>query len=107
MESTIMQTRRTSKAVGCRGFPRHRRIFRGILPTQEYRVMEVGIARMVVIHGDLPVVEDCKGNGHIGAQEFYRRVSPGSSGEVSDHQGEGLSGMKDVREPIVRVSKNL
>ena len=36
---------------------------------------------------------------------IYRRVSPKSSDEVSDHRGEGLSGMKEVREPRVRVRK--
>jgi len=41
------------------------------------------------------VVENCKGNGHIGAREFYRRVSPRSSGEVSDNRGEG--GLRDER----------
>ena len=51
------------------------------------------------------MVQDYKGNEHIGARELYRRVSPGSSGEVSDHRGEGLSGMKEVREPRVIVSK--
>ena len=51
------------------------------------------------------MVEDYKGNEKLGAREFYRRVSPKSSGEGSDHQGEGLSGMKEVREPRVRVSK--
>ena len=51
------------------------------------------------------MVQDYKGNEHIWAQEFHRRVSPKSSDEVSDHRGEGLSGMKEVREPIVRVSK--
>ena len=51
------------------------------------------------------MVLDYKGNEHLGAREFYRRVSPKSSGEISDHQGEGLSGMKEVREPRVRVSK--
>ena len=51
------------------------------------------------------MVQDYKGNEHIGAREFYRRVSPGSSGEVSDHRGDGLSGMKEVREPRVRVRK--
>ena len=51
------------------------------------------------------MVQDYKGNEHIGAQEFYRRISPGSSGEVSDHRGEGLSGMKEVRKPRVRFSK--
>ena len=51
------------------------------------------------------MVQDYKGNEHIGAREICRRVSPGSFGEVSDHLGEGLSGMKEVREPRVRVSK--
>ena len=51
------------------------------------------------------MVYDYKGNEHIRAREFYRRVSPISSDEVSDHRGEGLSGMKEVREPRVRVSK--
>ena len=51
------------------------------------------------------MVHDYKGNEHIGAREFYWRVSPKSFGEVSDHRGEGLSGMKEVREPRVRVSK--
>ena len=51
------------------------------------------------------MVQDYKGNKHIGAREFYRRVSPKSSDELSDHRGEGLSGMKEVREPRVRVSK--
>ena len=51
------------------------------------------------------MVRDSKGNEHIGAQEFYRRVSPESFDEVSDHRGEGLSGMKEVREPRVRVRK--
>ena len=41
----------------------------------------------------------------MGAREVYRRVSLKSSDEVSDHRGEGLSGMKEVREPKVRVSK--
>ena len=40
-----------------------------------------------------------------GLENFYRRISPGSSDEVSDHRGEGLSGMKEVREPRVSVSK--
>ena len=53
------------------------------------------------------MVHDYKGNEHIGAREFYRRVSPKSSDEVSDRRGEGLSGMKEVREPRVRVSKFL
>ena len=53
------------------------------------------------------MVRDYKGNEHIGAREFYRRVSSKSSDEVSDHWGERLSGMKEVREPIVIVSKNL
>ena len=51
------------------------------------------------------MVREYQGNEHIGAREFYRSVSPRSSGEVSDHRGEGLSGMKEVREPRVRVSK--
>ena len=51
------------------------------------------------------MIHDDKGNEHIGARQFYRRVSPGSSGEVSDRLGEGLSRMKEVREPRVRVSK--
>ena len=67
--------------------------------------MKVMIARMVVIHGGLPVVQDYKGNEHIGAREFDRRVPPGSPGEVSDHRGEGLTRMKEVREPRVSVTK--
>ena len=51
------------------------------------------------------MVQDYKGHEHLGAQEFYRRVSPKSSDEVSNHPGEGLSGMKEVQEPRVRVSK--
>ena len=51
------------------------------------------------------MVQDYKGNEHLWAREFYRRVSSGSFGEVSDHRGEGLSGMKEVREPRVSVSK--
>ena len=51
------------------------------------------------------MVWDYKGTEHIGAREFYQRVSPKSSDEVSDHQGEGLSGMKEVREPRVSVRK--
>jgi len=51
------------------------------------------------------MIPDYKGNEHIGAREFYQRVSPKSSGEISDHQCEGLSGMKEVREPRVSVSK--
>ena len=51
------------------------------------------------------MVRDYKGNEHKGAREFYRAVSSKSSDEVSDHRGEGLFGMKEVREPRVRVSK--
>ena len=51
------------------------------------------------------MVHDYKGNEHIGAREFYQRVSSGSSGEVSDHRVKEVSGMKEVREPKVRVSK--
>ena len=51
------------------------------------------------------MVQDYKGNEHIGAQEFYRRVSPKSSGEVSNQRGEGLSGIKEVREPRVSISE--
>ena len=65
---------RTSKVVGCRGFPRHRRVSWGILPTQEYRGKEVGIARMGSCPRGLPAVQDYKGYEHIGAREFYRRV---------------------------------
>ena len=32
------------------------------------------------------MVHDYKGNEHIGAREFYWRVSPGSSVEPGDHR---------------------
>ena len=82
-----------------------RSISRYFLTTREQLDMKVRTTRM------------CRyPHGFISGREFqrqwehrvsgiYRRVSSGSSGEISDHQGEGLSGMKEVREPRVRVSK--
>ena len=39
-------SKKNLQAVGYRGFPRHRRVSWGILPTPDYRVMKVWIARM-------------------------------------------------------------
>ena len=48
------------------------------------------------------MVQDYKGNEHIGAQEFYRRVSSGSSVEPGDHRYWG-----DLREEVVHENLEL
>ena len=46
-----------------------------------YREMDV------IIHTDLSVAGDCKGDEHAGSREFIREYSSESSGGASDHLG--------------------
>ena len=59
----------------------------------------------VIIHTDLSVVGDCKGDEDVGSQEFIEEYSSESSGESGHHLWRGLTGRKQSREPRVRVRK--
>ena len=45
-------------------------IMRHLVTTRATRNEGMNSEERVVIHEDLSVVEDCKGNGHIGSQKF-------------------------------------
>ena len=53
------------------------------------------------------MIPDYKGNEHIGAREFYRRVSPGSSSVVSDHQVKGSPGCRRCENLELELAKSL
>ena len=59
----------------------------------------------VVIHEDLSMVDNCKGNGHIGSREFIGEYRRDLQVDQVIFLNEGLSWRKQSREPRVSVSK--
>ena len=58
---------------------------RGILPTQEYRVMKVGIARMGIYPWGFIRGRELQRQWAHRVSGIYRRVSSGSSGGSGEH----------------------